>query len=119
MTQPIEITSFGYLHGPAPTAHITVDVRQHFRDPHWDTALRQLTARDQPLAQAVMATRNPRAGERLAVTVRSPRLALAVPRAAWALTGLWCSVCESCPLDTVSRGAPTGPDSPSPASGGA
>lgn len=29
---------------------------EHFKDPHVDPSLRQLTARDQPVAQAVMAT---------------------------------------------------------------
>ncbi|WP_042428074.1 RapZ C-terminal domain-containing protein [Streptacidiphilus anmyonensis] len=53
---PIEITSFGYLHGDPPPAHVTCDLRQHFRDPHWNPELRQLTARDEPVAQAVMTT---------------------------------------------------------------
>ncbi|MFC1428541.1 ATPase [Streptacidiphilus sp. N1-12] len=51
----IEITSFGYLHDDPPPARIVCDLRP-FRDPHWNTALRQLTARDEPVAQAVMAT---------------------------------------------------------------
>jgi UPF0042 nucleotide-binding protein len=53
---PIDIVSFGYLHAPPPAAHITIDVREHFRDPHVDPALRQLTAHDKPVAQAVMNT---------------------------------------------------------------
>ena len=26
----IEIVSFGYLHGPAPDAHLAIDIRAHF-----------------------------------------------------------------------------------------
>jgi len=41
---PVEIVSFGYLHGPPPTAHLILDLRSHFRDPHVDPGLRELTA---------------------------------------------------------------------------
>ncbi|MGP4030200.1 RapZ C-terminal domain-containing protein [Actinomadura sp. 3N407] len=52
----ITITTFGYLHGPAPAAHLTVDLREHFRDPHVDPALRNLTARDTAVHEAVRTT---------------------------------------------------------------
>ncbi|MGY0461457.1 RapZ C-terminal domain-containing protein [Kitasatospora sp. cg17-2] len=52
----IEIVSFGYLHGATPEAHLTLDLRRHFRDPHVDPALRHQTAHDLPVRQAVMAT---------------------------------------------------------------
>jgi hypothetical protein len=52
----VQITSFGYLHADPPPAQILCDLRVHFRDPHWRPELRQLTARDEPVAQAVMAT---------------------------------------------------------------
>lgn len=53
----ITITSFGYGHPDGqPTAHITLDLRQHFRDPHVDPALRYLTAEDQPVRNAVLET---------------------------------------------------------------
>lgn len=52
----VEITSFGFLHGPAPIAHLTVDLREHFRDPHVDPALRGLTADDERVRRAVLAT---------------------------------------------------------------
>ncbi|MFB7675283.1 ATPase [Kitasatospora purpeofusca] len=52
----IEITSFGHLHGPAPTAHLTLDVRAHFRDPHRDTAVRHLTARHPTVQDKVAGT---------------------------------------------------------------
>lgn len=52
----IEIVSFGYGHGPAPEAHITVDLRHHFRDPHVRPELRGLTANDRPVRRAVLAT---------------------------------------------------------------
>lgn len=52
----VEITSFGYLHGAVPEARVTIDLRHHFRDPHVNPELRYLTARDQVVRDAVMAT---------------------------------------------------------------
>lgn len=52
----VTVISFGHLAGPAPTAHITVDLRQHFRDPHIDPDLRALTARDPLVREHVLAT---------------------------------------------------------------
>lgn len=52
----VEIVSFGYLHGEPPAAHLTLDLRQHFRDPHVSPELRYLTAHDAPVRQAVMGT---------------------------------------------------------------
>lgn len=52
----IEITSFGYLHGEAPEADITLDLRTHFRDPHVSPELRYLTAEDEAVRQAVRNT---------------------------------------------------------------
>lgn len=52
----VEVISFGYLHGPPPAAGVTADLREHFRDPHADPALRQLTADDPRVAAAVLAT---------------------------------------------------------------
>lgn len=43
----MRIISFGYLHGPPPPAHIVLDVRDLFRDPHVDPAMRQMTGLDQ------------------------------------------------------------------------
>jgi RNase adaptor protein for sRNA GlmZ degradation len=57
MTGPnVNLVSFGYLFGAAPAADITVDLRVHFRDPHTDPALRGLTAADQAVTRAVLAT---------------------------------------------------------------
>lgn len=53
---PVAVTSFGYLHGPPPEAHITLDLRHHFRDPHVNPALRELTAHDGAVAAAVLTT---------------------------------------------------------------
>jgi UPF0042 nucleotide-binding protein len=39
----VVIESFGYLHGPPPTADITIDVRQIARDPHTSIEMRELT----------------------------------------------------------------------------
>jgi len=52
----VEIVSFGYLHGPPPAAHLTLDLRLHFRDPHVDPALREMTAYDEPVRRAVLDT---------------------------------------------------------------
>lgn len=50
----VRITSFGYLHGLPPQAHLTVDLRAHFRDPHPD--LLDLTAASPRVRDKVMAT---------------------------------------------------------------
>lgn len=52
----VEVISFGYLHGEPPQAHLTVDLRHHFRDPHVDPALRYMTADDEPVRTAVLNT---------------------------------------------------------------
>lgn len=65
----VEITSFGYLYGPAPSAHITLDLRTHFRDPHVNPALRDLTAHDEPVRAAVLGTPGIRALIAAAVAV--------------------------------------------------
>lgn len=53
----ITIISFGYLHGAPPAdAHLTIDLRHHFRDPHVSPELRYMTANDAPVRTAVMTT---------------------------------------------------------------
>ncbi|MGW4807190.1 RapZ C-terminal domain-containing protein [Kitasatospora sp. NPDC004272] len=52
----VEITSFGHLHGPGPAAHLALDLRHHFRDPHHDPAVRHLTARHHTVRDQVAAT---------------------------------------------------------------
>jgi RNase adaptor protein for sRNA GlmZ degradation len=52
----VVVTSFGYLHGPAPYADITLDVRTHLRDPHLDPCVRELTGRDGVVRARVLAT---------------------------------------------------------------
>lgn len=52
----VEIVSFGYLHGVPPKADLTLDLRRHFRDPHVSPDLRNLTAHDTPVQQAVAST---------------------------------------------------------------
>ena len=56
MTITVEITSFGYLHDVPPAAHLTIDLRDHFRDPHVSPELRYMTADDEPVQAAVLAT---------------------------------------------------------------
>lgn len=50
------ITSFGYLHGTPPDAHLTLDLRHHFRDPHVSPELRHMTAYDSEVRHAVLGT---------------------------------------------------------------
>ncbi|MFI8942730.1 ATPase [Streptomyces syringium] len=52
----VEVTSFGFGHGPQPTAHVVLDLRQHFRDPHVDPALRTLTVANRAVRRAVLRT---------------------------------------------------------------
>ncbi|MGW4954576.1 RapZ C-terminal domain-containing protein [Streptomyces parvulus] len=53
---PVTITSFGYGHADAPEATAVYDVRDHFRDPHVDPALRYKTAESPDVFDAVMTT---------------------------------------------------------------
>ena len=52
----VTITSFGYGHAAAPEAHIVLDLRTHFRDPHVSPELRHMTALDGPVRTAVLNT---------------------------------------------------------------
>lgn len=52
----VEIVSFGYLHDAPPAAHLTLDLRAHFRDPHVSPELRYMTADDAPVRAAVRST---------------------------------------------------------------
>ncbi|WP_328440564.1 ATPase [Streptomyces sp. NBC_00444] len=52
----VEIVSFGYLHDEPPAAHLTIDLRHHFRDPHVSPELRYMTADDEPVRTAVLNT---------------------------------------------------------------
>lgn len=52
----VVVVSFGFLHGAAPVADITVDVRVHLRDPHVDPGMRRLTGRDAVVRARVLAT---------------------------------------------------------------
>lgn len=52
----VVVVSFGYGHSPAPEAHLVLDLRAHFRDPHVSPALRWLTAEDRVVRRAVLGT---------------------------------------------------------------
>lgn len=52
----VEIVSFGYGHAAPPQAHVVLDLREHFRDPHVTPGLRSLTAEDRAVRQAVLGT---------------------------------------------------------------
>ena len=49
-------TSFGYLHGEAPQADITIDTRRQFRNPHHHPGMRYLTGLDSAVRQHVLNT---------------------------------------------------------------
>lgn len=65
------ITSCGELHSPLPPAHITLRLGDHFRDPHIDPRLRELTARHRRVVRTVLRTRGVR--RLLRATVRQVR----------------------------------------------
>lgn len=50
----INIVSFGYGHGPAPDAHLTLDVRHLLRDPHIEPAMRHMTGLDAAVVANVL-----------------------------------------------------------------
>ncbi|MFJ3183932.1 ATPase [Streptomyces sp. NPDC086796] len=52
----LEIESFGFGHQTAPDAHLVIDLRRHFRDPHIRLDMRQLTAHDAIVRETVMNT---------------------------------------------------------------
>lgn len=52
----LRIISFGYGHAPAPKADLTFDARDHFRDPHVSSALREATGRDPEVIKHVLDT---------------------------------------------------------------
>lgn len=86
---PIQITTFGYLHGDAPEAHLTLDLRKHFRDPHIDPALRDLDARDPRVIDAVLST--PGFLGLLHATAATVRAFLAGPTAAEVRVAIGCA----------------------------
>lgn len=75
----ITITTFGYLHSSPPNAHITLDLRTHFRDPHVSPELRHLTALDAPVRDAVLST--PGIAQLLDATLATAAAYLAGPSA--------------------------------------
>lgn len=50
------VISFGYGHGPAPEADLTVDARRILHDPHVDPAMRQLTGEHHLVRERVLTT---------------------------------------------------------------
>jgi len=53
----IEITTFGYLHGPAPKAMMTLDLRDFLRDPaRMSPRLLNMDGRDEEVRQVVLGT---------------------------------------------------------------
>lgn len=51
------IISFGFLHSPPPAeAHMVIDLRHHFRDPHINPDFRHLTSSDTRVRKKVLDT---------------------------------------------------------------
>lgn len=86
---PVRIVSFGYGHGDAPAAHVTLDLRRHFRDPHVNPAMHELTAAHRPVRRAVLATPGVRA--LLAATVRTVQAYDAGPSAQGTVVAVGCA----------------------------
>ncbi|WP_052423251.1 RapZ C-terminal domain-containing protein [Nonomuraea candida] len=67
------IVSFGYSHSPAPGADLTIDARRHFRNPHHDPRMRELTGLDRPARAAVVIPDSAAAVRRMAWISVSPQ----------------------------------------------
>lgn len=52
----VVVESFGYLWGPAPDAHVVVDLRRALHNPHHDPAMRELTGLYPAVRRHVLAT---------------------------------------------------------------
>jgi UPF0042 nucleotide-binding protein len=52
----VRLVSFGFLHGGPPPAHVVLDLRHHFRDPHVRPELQDMTARDPEVVAHVLDT---------------------------------------------------------------
>lgn len=85
----VEIFSFGYLHGRPPAAHLTLDLRRHFRDPHVDPQLRHMTAADEPVRHAVINT--PGIAELVEATARAVDAFAAGPSATDVVVAVGCA----------------------------
>lgn len=75
----VTIVSFGYGHQDIPSAHLTLDLRVHFRDPHVQPSMRQMTGRDAEVIDTVLST--PGIPALVAATVQAARAFLSGPSA--------------------------------------
>lgn len=85
----IRVVSFGYGHGPAPTADIVLDLRALLRNPFHDPELRHRTGLDADVYEHVMDTPG---AERLALGIVAAAIGLAEDTGgdvtvAWGCTG--------------------------------
>lgn len=86
---PVRIVSFGYGHGDAPDAHLTLDLRSHFRDPHVSPAMRELTATHSLVRRTVLGT--PGVKALLTATVRAVQAYDAGPSARDTVVAVGCA----------------------------
>jgi UPF0042 nucleotide-binding protein len=85
---PVRVVSFGYGHGDAPEAHITLDLQKHFKDPHVRPELRKLTGADRRVRRTVLGT--PGIKALLTATVRVVQAYNAGPRAQATVVAVGC-----------------------------
>ncbi|MFH8805291.1 ATPase [Streptomyces sp. NPDC017936] len=85
----VRVVSFGYGHGDAPAAHLTLDLRAHFRDPHVSPAMRELTAAHRRVRRIVLGT--PGVKALLTATVRAVQAYDAGPSARDTVIAVGCA----------------------------
>ncbi|CAM5236666.1 RapZ C-terminal domain-containing protein [Streptomyces griseomycini] len=85
----VEIVSFGYLHGQAPEADVTLDLRRAFRDPHVDPRMRELTGYDRLVRRKVLNTAGVR--QLLKATTRQVQAYAAGPNVEHIVIGSGCA----------------------------
>jgi UPF0042 nucleotide-binding protein len=68
---PVRVVSFGYGHGDAPAAHLTLDLRHHFRNPELGPEMRGRTVIHQEGRRSILGT--PGIRPLLAAAVRAVR----------------------------------------------
>lgn len=81
---PVRIVAFGYGHGDAPAAHLTLDLRAHFR-----LEMREPTAAHRKVRRAVLGT--PGLKALLTATVRAVQAYDAGPSAPGAVVAVGCT----------------------------
>lgn len=85
----VVVVSFGYGHGAPPQAHVVFDVRDHFRDPHLDPELRNLTASDPRIVRTVTGTMG--VPELITAITGTARAFYLAPHRGWTVIAIGCA----------------------------